>query len=163
MKVRRVLTEDIPKINEIFDSARSFMRRNGNNIQWNGEYPGQTDVEEDIVLRRGYVVEKDGEVLAYFCFFIGHDPTYDVVYDGKWLNEDEYGVVHRLAVGNQGKGAGTFAVNWAFEQCKNLKLDTHRINTPMINMLTKAGFTKCGIIHCHDGKDPERVAFQKVK
>ncbi len=163
MQIRKAVNEDIKRVVEIFDSARKYMRKNGNNIQWIGEYPSETDVISDIELQRGYVVENDGEVLAYFCYFVGDDPTYHVVYDGEWLNDTPYGVVHRLAVGDQAKGVGTFAVNWCFEQCGNLKLDTHRINTPMINMLTKAGFSKCGIIHCNDENDPERIAFQKVR
>ncbi|MBR6800911.1 MAG: GNAT family N-acetyltransferase [Eubacteriaceae bacterium] len=163
MLVRKAEERDIAKVSEIFASARAYMRKNGNNIQWTGEYPGESDVIKDIDLGRGYVVEKDGEVAGYFCYFIGHDPTYDVVYGGEWLNDLPYGVVHRLATLSQAKGVGTFAVNWCFEQCGNLKLDTHRINTPMINMVTKAGFTKCGVIHVNDGLDPERIAFQKVK
>ncbi len=163
MNVRYAVTEDITRIEEIFSSARAYMRKNGNNIQWIGEYPSAKDVENDISLKRGYVVEEDGIVQGYFCYFIGDDPTYHVVYGGEWLNDLPYGVVHRLAVGDQAKGVGTFAVNWCFEQCGNLKLDTHRINKPMINMVTKAGFVKCGVVHVNDENDPERIAFQKVK
>ena len=163
MFVRKAAEKDVDAVIEIFSSARKFMRENGNNIQWAGEYPGKGDVIKDIELDRGYVVEEDGTVLGYFCYFIGEDPTYNVMYDGEWLNDLPYGVVHRLAVGSQSKGVGTFAVNWCFEDCGNLKLDTHRINRPMIGMLTKAGFTKCGIVHVNDENDPERIAFQKVK
>jgi len=163
MQVRRATENDVARINEIFDSARKYMRKNGNDIQWTGPYPGESDVIKDIELNRAYVVEENGEVLGYFCYFIGDDPTYHVVYGGEWLNDLPYGVVHRLAVGDQAKGVGSFAVNWCFEQCGNLKLDTHRINKPMINMVTKAGFVKCGVIHVNDIKDPERIAFQKTK
>ncbi len=163
MNIRLAQTGDIKRVVEIFALARDYMRKNGNFIQWAGEYPGESDVIEDIGLKRGYVVEDGGEVLAYFCYFAGIDPCYNIIYDGEWLNDLPYGVVHRLAVGNQAKGVGTFAVNWAFENCGNLRIDTHRINSPMIGMLTKAGFQRCGIVHVNEQNDPERIAFQKVK
>ena len=50
---------------------------------------------------------------------------------------------------------------WAFGQCGNLKIDTHRDNVVMQNMLKKNGFQSCGIIHVQDGS--ERLAYQKTK
>ena len=43
----------------------------------------------------------------------------------------------------------------------NLKIDTHRDNVVMQNMLKKNGFQSCGIIHVQDGS--ERLAYQKTK
>lgn len=163
MHIRHAVTEDIKTITGIFESARTFMRKNGNHVQWAGSYPGEENVIDDIKLGTGYVVEEDGQILGYFCFFVGEEPTYDVIYDGEWLRDEEYGVIHRIASGQNRKGVGTFAVNWCFNQHPDIRIDTHRSNIPMINMLTAAGFEKCGIIYCADGEDRERIAFQKVK
>ena len=59
------------------------------------------------------------------------------------------------------KGVGSFCINWAFEKCGNMKIDTHADNKPMQNLLLKLGFKKCGIIYIADGS--QRVAFQKEK
>ena len=59
------------------------------------------------------------------------------------------------------KGAASFCLNWAFEQCGNLKIDTHRDNRIMQHLLDKNGFTYCGIIYTDDGS--ERMAYQKAE
>ena len=82
------------------------------------------------------------------------------VEDGAWVNDTPYGVVHRIASAGTVKGAGFFCVQWAFRRCGNLRIDTHRDNTVMQNMLRKNGFSYCGIIHLENGD--ERLAFQKA-
>ena len=79
--------------------------------------------------------------------------------DGQWINEEPYGVVHRITSDGSVKGAGSFCLQWAFLQCKNLKIDTHRDNVVMQNLLKKNGFQYCGIIHIRNGE--ERLAYQK--
>ena len=69
------------------------------------------------------------------------------------------GVVHRLA--SRARGAGAFCVEWCFEQCGSLKIDTHENNAPMRGLLAKLGFAYCGVIWVLDGE--ERIAFQKVR
>ena len=89
------------------------------------------------------------------------DETYNKIYDGQWLNEKPYGYIHRIAGDGKTKGVGSFCINWAFEKCGNMKIDTHADNKPMQNLLLKLGFKKCGIIYIADGS--QRVAFQKEK
>ena len=50
-------------------------------------------------------------------------------------------------------------MDWAFRQCGNLKIDTHRDNHIMQHLLERKGFTYCGIIHTDNGA--ERLAYQK--
>ncbi|MBE6039217.1 MAG: GNAT family N-acetyltransferase [Anaerofustis stercorihominis] len=162
MHIRKTVEKDIERVLEIFDAAKKFMRQNGNMNQWVNGYPSKEDVMLDINNDRSYVVEdENGELVATFCYFVGVDPTYNEIYNGSWLNDKPYGVVHRIAVESQTKGTGSFCVNWCFEQCGNLKIDTHEDNFPMQNMLKKNGFTQCGIIYLESGD--ERVAFQKSK
>ena len=44
MKIRLATKKDLPEIITIFESARAFMRENGNQEQWNGIYPGEADI-----------------------------------------------------------------------------------------------------------------------
>ena len=87
------------------------------------------------------------------------DPTYVTIYQGQWRNDAPYGVTHRICVAAHQRGVASFCLNWCFEQCGNLKIDTHRDNTVMQNLLQKNGFVYCGIIHLANGA--ERLAYQK--
>ena len=148
---------------KIYTDARRFMREAGNPTQWAQEYPNKESVLADIENGVGYVCEDGGEVVAVFMFAEGPDPTYDVIYDGAWQNDEPYAVIHRIAVaeGAHGRGVAGFCFAECFRRFPNLKIDTHRDNIPMQRALSRAGFVRCGIIHLANGE--ERVAFQKCK
>ena len=161
MEIRKTEMGDLRAIMEIYDGARQYMRENGNVTQWAGGYPSEDVIREDMALGRSFVCVEGGELLGVFCFFEGEDPTYQKIYDGAWLNDRPYGVIHRIAVARHRGGVASFCFAHCFEKCKNLKIDTHRDNIPMQRSLAKNGFTPCGIIHLSNG-DP-RIAYQKAE
>ena len=158
MNIRKSTTADLPRIEEIYTMARAFMREHDNPTQWAGAYPSVDIVKQDIQAGKSYVCEDEGEIVATFYFAIEQDPTYGIIEDGNWLSDEPYGVIHRIA--SVKKGAGSFCINYGFERCGNLRIDTHKDNYVMQNMLTKNGFHRCGIIFLENG-DP-RTAFQKI-
>ena len=162
MKIRCANLCEIETIMKIYDDARAFMRASGNMEQWIGGYPSLEIVENDINDGNLYVCEESGEIHGVFCYFYGNDPCYDVIYDGKWQNELSYGVIHRIAVSknSHGKNVAAQCFEFAYNKCKNLKIDTHRDNIPMQRSLQKNGFARCGIIHLANGD--ERIAYQKA-
>ena len=160
MEIRKANMSELDEIMGIFAYARRFMAETGNPNQWGLTKPTREMVEEDIRLGRSYVCVESGKIAASFFYQVGEDPTYVKIYDGAWKNEEPYGVVHRIASAGTVKGAGSFCLNWAFEQCGNLKIDTHRDNVVMQNTLKKNGFDYCGIIYLEDGD--ERLAYQKI-
>lgn len=159
MEIRKAKIEEIDQILEIYASARVFMREHGNAVQWVNGYPQREIIEEDIKQGELYLCLEEEEICAVFFYRVGEDPTYKVIKDGEWLNDAPYGVVHRIASNQKVKGAASMCLSWAFEQCRNLKIDTHETNIPMQNLLKKNGFKRCGIIYIADGTP--RVAFQK--
>ncbi|CDC19781.1 putative uncharacterized protein [Eubacterium sp. CAG:274] len=161
MIIRHSSKNDIPKMLEIYETARAFMRSTGNMEQWINGYPSKEVLEKDIENNESYICEKDGEIVGTFVYNIGIDKTYNKIYEGQWLNNKPYGYIHRIAGDGKTKGVGSFCINWAFEKCGNMKIDTHADNKPMQNLLLKLGFKKCGIIYIADGS--QRVAFQKEK
>ena len=88
------------------------------------------------------------------------EPTYYEITDGAWTGNNRYGVVHRIASDGSEKGIGQFCINWAFEQCGHLRMDTHTDNVIMQKLLTKLGFTRCGIIYVVEDDYP-RYAYEK--
>jgi len=164
MTIRKTTMEDLPAVMQIYDQGRAYMRETGNPDQWKGNHPPQALIEEDIQAGSSYVClgsngENDNIISAVFYFAIEEDPTYSKI-DGAWVNGKPYGVVHRIARGANAKGAGAFCLDWAFKQYPNIRIDTHKDNGPMMTLLNRLGFTRCGMIWLANGD--ERVAFQKV-
>ena len=102
-------------------------------------------------------------MIGTFFFIHGQDiePTYREITDGAWLDDSPYGVVHRIAGDGSEKGIGVFCINWAFEQCGHLRIDTHGDNIVMQNLVKKLGFVHCGTIYVEEDNNP-RLAFEKT-
>ena len=158
-KIRKAEFTDLPQILKIYEDAREFMRQTGNPNQWWDYHPAESILREDIPKGQLYVWEEDGKLLASFAYIPGIDPTYLQIDGPGWLNEEPYGVIHRIAVAQRGQGLIAKIFDWALERCPNLRIDTHVDNAPMRRALEKYGFTYCGIIHIFNGD--ERIAFHK--
>ena len=161
MLIRNTTASDIDEVMRIYASAREFMRECGNASQWGNSHPARELIEADVANKTGYVVEENSEIIGTFFFKIGEDKTYKKIYNGKWLCGGEYGVIHRIAVKYHGRGVVGFVYNHCFNIINNLRIDTHRDNTPMQRSLEKAGFKYCGVIYLENGD--ERIAYQKAK
>ncbi len=164
MYIRQSVGADLPRIMEIYAHARAFMTEHGNPRQWARQnWPPQSLIEEDIRIGHSYVCLSGDTIVGTFYYDYGTaiDSTYDVIEDGAWIGNETYGVVHRIASDNSQKGIGSACINWAFEQCHHLRIDTHTDNTVMQNFLKKLGFTQCGIIHVKEDNDP-RLAYEKL-
>ena len=159
MKMRKTTLTDLDEVMTIYKKARQFMRQHNNPTQWLGGKPTREQIEADIARGTSYVCTNDGKIAGVLCFFRGTDPTYAIIKDGEWLNDEHYAVVHRIASSGEFKGVGTFMMQWAFSEYPNVRIDTHEDNYVMQNMLKKLGYTYCGIIHLENG-DP-RLAYQK--
>ena len=160
MEIRQTEIKDLETVMKLYADAREFMKANGNETQWGNTYPERSLIERDIHEGKSYICLEEDKIIATFYFNIGEDPTYKIIEEGAWLNEMPYAVVHRI-VGSGKKGAASFCLEWCFKQYPNIRIDTHRNNKPMQNLLQKKGFTYCGIIHLGDGS--ERIAYQKIK
>ncbi len=159
MSIRPANTNDIPTIEAIFSNAKQYMRENGNKHQWSGTYPEREIIERDISGGNCYVYVLDNRIVGVFSLFDGPDPTYAKIYDGKWPNDDDYAVIHRIAITVHGKGIADECYDFGMKRKGVLRIDTHRDNIPMQKSLQKNGFTRCGIIYLASGD--ERIAFCK--
>ena len=159
VSIRHTRMEDIPRLQALFSHARSFMLETGNPSQWTAAYPSEELLRKDIGSRDSYVVEDEKQtVIATFVLRGGVDPTYDVIYEGRWLNDAPYATIHRIASDGTRKGILHLVMQFAQLDYNNIRIDTHRDNQVMRNAIAKEGFVYCGIIHCWNGD--ERVAYQ---
>lgn len=161
MKIRQAKPEELSEIMEIYDTARGFMREHGNPTQWDSGYPSRKLVEEDCREGHLYVCEEGGTLAGVFMFAMDPDPTYARIYEGQWLNDAAYGTMHRMASAGKVKGVSACCLDWCFEQCGNVRGDTHEDNYVMQRVFEKNGFQKCGIIYVEDGTP--RIAYQRMK
>lgn len=159
-QIRPSIYSDLPHLMQIYETARRFMQQTGNAGQWVDGYPKKELLIDDIKQGHSYVcLNENNEITGTFYFIVGEEPTYLKIYEGSWLNDEPYGVIHRIASSGKEKGIAEICINWCLEKCKNLRIDTHRDNKVMQNILQKLEFTYCGIIYLDNGD--ERLAYQK--
>ncbi len=160
LSIRKAEESDLRRIMEIFDIAKEFMHSTGNTGQWNGAYPGEKLILSEIGQGHCFVVtEIEGRIVGTFCFIIGEDSTYRVIEDGEWLDDEPYGTIHRIASDRTEHGIGHLCISFCSSLIGTLRADTHQDNAPMLSLLEKEGFIRCGIIHLADGAP--RIAFQR--
>lgn len=157
MHIRKTVMTDLPRLEEIFAYARQQMKKNGNPNQWGDHKPGRETLIDDIEKQISHVLVDNGRIYGTFVFFIGDDPTYAVIEEGNWLNDEPYGVIHRVASDGTMKGILGQIAEYTKKQCKNLRIDTHHDNHIMQKAVEKQAFKRCGIIYLENG-DP-RIAY----
>ncbi len=184
--------DEIPVIWEIILQAKAQMYREGKH-QWDENYPTVPILENDVRRGWGYVLvpEKDTpvqnvydeatpffndhtgtdngtsrqDIIAYGAVVFDGEPAYKGLWDGQWLSEQPYVVLHRLAVADRWKRQG-MAVRYIQAVCglalsrgiRSFKVDTNYDNFYMQRVFSRLGFTYCGRIRYDAG---ERMAYEK--
>lgn len=159
MNIRLATYDDLEEIRNIFVVAKTKMVNDGNLEQWKDiDYPF-CYTKEDIDKGQCYVIENDNkELVATFVYIIGEDPTYSYI-EGKWLNNNKYGTIHRIASNNKEKHIFKTVLDYVLSSGIDIRIDTHKNNKKMKHLIEKNGFTYCGIIYVRDGTP--RLAYQK--
>ncbi len=162
--IRLANQNDIENILEIVGDAQQSLKRRCIN-QWQNGYPNRESIQADIEKGVGYVVLWKDEIAAYAAIIINGEPEYKNL-DGKWLSEQDYVVIHRICVRKSctRQGLASYLMHKAEEialqnNAHSFKIDTHKDNGYMMNLLKKEGFAYCGEIHYPHG---ERIAYEKL-
>lgn len=160
--IRNAVTDDLDVIMSIYAHARRFMTEHGNPHQWaERNWPPEELVRRDVGAHKSYVCECEDKVVGVFFYEYGkEDPTYLNIEDGAWKCDSPYGVVHRIAADGSVPGIGSACINWAYEQCGHIRIDTHGDNKVMQGLMKKLEFEYCGIIHVQEDNYP-RLAYEK--
>ena len=160
--IRRATEADLPRLAEIYDIARAFMRAQGNDQQWVNGYPGEEQLRADIAGGWLYAMQADDGARVYGVFALvdGDDPTYAFI-EGSWRSDAPYAAIHRVASDGSERGVLRRAVAFAREQHDHLRVDTHALNRSMQRAILREGFEYRGVIYLENG-DP-RLAYDWVK
>ena len=181
MNFRKSTFDDVERILEIIEKAKIELRKLGLD-QWQNGYPDREVIENDVKNGISYVledIEKNENELKSENFIkilgtIVLSPKKEEPYskiEGKWITDDDYIVIHRLAVDSEtkNKGIATKILEFSEKECiKNkilsIKADTHGNNEPMKRFLEKNGFSYCGVIYLDREPDvgEKRIAYEKI-
>ena len=159
--IRKSTMTDLPTILGLRDQAREIMRSYGNVYQWPDGYPRDDMFRKDIELGGSHVMlNEEGTIVGTFALLPSPEVTYNVIYDGQWLDDAPYHVIHRIASTPGSHGILDALLDYCESQVANIRIDTHEANVIMRKGLEKHGYQYCGIILLLNGD--ERLAFQKV-
>ncbi|MFU7517158.1 GNAT family N-acetyltransferase [Clostridium sp. HCS.1] len=165
MILRNSTKEDLNNIMDIINEGKEFLKNN-NVDQWQNGYPNEEALLNDISRSESYVLEYNRKIIGTLALSFNGEKTYDKIYEGKWLSENKYAVIHRIAVAKvEGiKNIGTELLKRSEDICRareinNIKIDTHEDNLSMQKLLQKNNYRYCGIIYLVDGS--KRIAFEK--
>ncbi len=158
MIITKACLNDIDDILKIANQAIAYFKNSHIN-QWQDGYPNKEVFLNDINNNSLYVVKETERIVAIFALY-GHEDNYDIIYDGAWHSDNNYAVIHRIALADEykGKGVAKLIIDFVKEKYSYIRIDTHKDNINMQRCLYKNGFKYCGIIHLsRDGE--ERLAF----
>ncbi len=136
--IRKAKLTDLDRMMEIYARAKRFMDSTGNTTQWEIGYPTRKMIQDDIENGYSFVcMGEDNIVHAAFKFFVGEDPTYRVIEQGRWKNDNTYGTIHRVASDGTIKGIFSQIVSFCEAICPELRADTHKDNNVMQHLFER--------------------------
>ncbi|HII4446362.1 GNAT family N-acetyltransferase [Clostridium perfringens] len=166
MEFRQANISDLDQIVEIIELSKKYLKETKVD-QWQDGYPAKEDLRRDIESGNSYVLTNKDEIVATTVISLDGESTYNSIFNWEWITNEEYIVMHRVAVHEKYKGKGIFkelikeAESLALNKgIFSIKIDTHRDNISMQRAVVKNDFKRCGIIYLGDGS--ERIAFEKV-
>lgn len=166
MELRKSSKSDVENIMKIIHQAQDYFKKNGID-QWQNNYPSEDTILHDINNKISYVLIKDDKIVGTAAISFDKEITYDIIYDGNWISNDKYAVIHRIAIDNEHKGLGLASIilKNVEDMCinkniKSIKIDTHEQNLSMQKLIKKSGFEYCGVIYLEDRS--KRLVFEKT-
>lgn len=140
-------------------------RKEDGSKQWQDGYPNLQVVMNDIERGAGYVLTEQDRIIGYCAAFINDEPEYAKI-EGRWLSDDDFVVVHRVAVAESHLGKGLAKRMFEFveelavrNKIFSIKVDTNFDNPAMIKSFERMGYVYCGQVYF---RGSARRAYEKV-
>ena len=167
--IRSAKIEDINAILEVVKDAKEKFKSIGID-QWSGDYPNEIDFTNDINNNQLYVCLDNELVIGFFVASFKLEEDYNNII-GKWLTDNKYIVMHRVAVKKEyyGMNISDLYFEYVKNMCKennikSIRIDTHEKNIVMLKKLNKLGFTRCGEVYLSGIRlgDNKRIGFELI-
>lgn len=161
---RKATMHDRDQIWQILRQGIERRKKEGSR-QWQDGYPNIDSVTDDINKGFGYVIEVSSRIAVYAAVIHETEPAYENI-EGKWLSDDDYMVVHRVAVSDEYAGKGLASLIFdeiekqvQQQQIPSIKVDTNYDNAAMLRIFEKRDYQYCGEVYF---RGSARKAFQKI-
>jgi GNAT superfamily N-acetyltransferase len=162
---RLATLEEFPDILDIINQAKARRKADGSN-QWQDGYPNIETIESDYYKKAGYVlVNEINELVGYSAVLLNDEPAYLNI-EGQWLSNNEFIVIHRVAIHDNflGKGLAKMIFRKIEELAisKNvysIKVDTNFDNLAMLHIFNKLDYQYCGQVYF---RGSARRAYEKT-
>ena len=161
---RQAELSEIAPIWEILQQAIQRRKEDGSN-QWQDGYPNLDVIHKDIQKGEGFVLVDGEKIIGYSAVLINDEPAYAGI-EGKWLTNDDFVVIHRVALSENylGKGLAKKIIGYVEDfaiqnNIYSIKADTNFDNIPMMKIFENLGYTYCGEVYF---RGAPRKAYEKV-
>ena len=162
---RKAILIELPQIWVILQQAIVRRKQDGSH-QWQDGYPNPEVLQQDIEKGVGYVLTNNEDTITgYAAILFNDEPAYENL-NGTWLTNDDFAVVHRLAISEHQLGKGyakkilQFTEDLAIENnILSIKVDTNFDNIAMMKIFEKSGYSYCGEVVFRGGV---RKAYEKT-
>lgn len=95
MEFRKSTESDIDEIMKIIRQAQVFLRTLGVD-QWQNNYPNAESIRSDVERGNSYVLLKNKKIAATAAISFDGEKTYGSIYEGQWVTDQAYAVLHRI-------------------------------------------------------------------
>jgi len=109
LKFQKAVKADLNSIMNIVRQAQSYFKDHEIN-QWQDNYPNLETIINDIKINTVYVLLKENIVVGIATVIFGLEKNYEYIYNGEWVNNAEYVVIHRMAIDPNYKGIGLSSI-----------------------------------------------------
>ncbi len=157
--------KDLSLIEKMYEQAKILLSFHQSG-QWQQHEPSLQTIKEDIRLGQCFGLFQEDRLVGTSAL-LRYDASYEVLTLGNWLNDEPYIVIHRFVIDASlhrlGLGSQFLQAIEAFalqEGVYNIRVDTHRLNIPMMKLLEKNQYVECGEVFIK-GAGP-RVVYHKV-
>jgi GNAT superfamily N-acetyltransferase len=161
---RKAELSEIAPIWKILQQAIIRRKEDGSD-QWQDGYPNPEVVQKDIEKREGFVLVDGETIIGYSAVLINDEPAYEKI-EGNWLTNDDFVVIHRVAISEKylGKGLAKMIIKHIEDfaisnNINSVKADTNFDNIPMMKIFENLGYTYCGEVFF---RGSPRKAYEKV-
>ena len=161
---RQAELSEIAPIWEILQQAIQRRKEDCSN-QWQDGYPNLDVIHKDIQKGEGFVLVDGEKIIGYSAVLINDEPAYAGI-EGKWLTNDDFVVIHRVALSENylGKGLAKKIIGYVEDfaiqnNIYSIKADTNFDNIPMMKIFENLGYTYCGEVYF---RGAPRKAYEKV-
>jgi GNAT superfamily N-acetyltransferase len=140
-------------------------RKNDGSNQWQDGYPNLEVVKNDVEKGQAFVLLDGEKVIGYTAILINNEPAYEAI-NGKWLTNDNFVVIHRVAITENYLGKGlakkilSYVEDFALQNnIYSIKADTNFDNFAMMKIFENLGYILCGEVLL---RGSARKAYEKV-